>query len=729
MKLVIVESPTKAKTIQRFLSGDFVVKSSYGHVRDLPAKKLGVNVKNNFEPQYVVPLRNKKHITSIKQSLEKSSSLILATDEDREGEAIAWHILQALKIPTTDYRLPTTAGKENKKAVVRSPSAVSVHRIVFHEITKSAIEKALKSPREIDMDLVDAQQARRILDRLVGYKLSPFLWNKVAKGLSAGRVQSVAVRLIVEREREIENFKKQEYWSIEAMLLQQSTTNSQHPTEFTASLIKKDNKIIDKLEIKNKEEADKILKDLEGAEYRVQNIDKKETKKNPLPPFKTSTLQQSAWQKLKYPAKFTMGLAQALYENGFITYHRTDSLNLSEQSLQSAQEFIIDNYGKNYWAGAARRFKTKSKGAQEAHEAIRPTDPSAAPEKLSKELDKKQLKIYDLIWRRFIASQMSKAVFDSTAVDILASPVILSSSRGGAKNLKKDSSATPRSQGDTATFTFRANGQTMKFDGFLKVYPMKFSENELPSLKKDEILDLKELIPSQHFTQPPARYNDASLVKKLEELGIGRPSTYAPIISTIQDRRYVEKNEEKRFKPTEMGFKVNDMLVEHFPEIVDYQFTAKIEEELDEIAEGKIKWAPVIKEFYEPFAKHLDEKYQNVQKIKTEEKTDRLCPECGGELVIRESRFGKFFACKNFPKCRFTEAITNSTGVVCPKCFEGEIVERRTKRGKIFYSCSKYPKCEFALWQKPTGEKCPKCGSLLTYTPKGKEKCSNKECK
>ncbi len=681
MKLVIVESPTKAKTIQRFLSNDFVVKSSFGHVRDLPKGKLGVDIENNFAPHYVVPLAKKKTVNELKKTFAKVSSLILATDEDREGEAIAWHILQALKL---------------KKDKAQKEKPIIVERIAFHEITKPAIQEALKKPREIDMDLVDAQQARRVLDRLVGYKLSPFLWHKVAKGLSAGRVQSVAVRLIVEREREIQNFNPQEYWSIEALLKKQTDAR-----EFLASLIKQGDKPIGKLDIKNEKEAKKISEDLEGAEYKIANIEKKETRKNPLPPYATSTLQQSAWQKLHFSAKMTMAIAQNLYENGHITYHRTDSLNLSEQSLSAAQKFITEKYGKNYWAGSFRRFKTKSKGAQEAHEAIRPTDPFAMPENLAKNLEKNQLKLYDLIWRRFLASQMAPAVFDSTAVDIEA----------------KD-------------YTFRANGSMMKFDGFLKVYHLKISENDLPSLEKNELLDLKKLIPTQHFTQPPARFSTRQrLVKTLEELGIGRPSTYAPIISTIQERHYVEKNKKKNSAPTEMGFKVNDMLVEHFPEIVDFQFTAKMEEELDEIAEGKIKWVPVIKDFYGPFVENLDEKYKNVAKIKTEEAIDRICPECGGQLVIRQSRFGKFIACKNFPKCRFTESLSNSTGVVCPKCLEGDIIERRTKKGKTFYSCSKYPKCEFALWQKPTGEKCPKCGSLVILTPKGKEKCSNKECK
>jgi len=456
MKLVIVESPTKAKTIQRFLSGDFLVKSSLGHIRDLPKGKLGIDVENDFTPQYVIPRLKSKIVTALKKDLSKASVLVLATDEDREGEAIAWHISQAISL---------NKSKDKNKNL-------KTERIVFHEITKSAIEEALKNPREIDMDLVDAQQARRILDRLVGYKLSPFLWYKIAKGLSAGRVQSVAVRLIVEREREIQNFKPQEHWSIEALLAKNPKPKNQKPNkyqfqnsnaqnEFTATLIKKDDALIGKLDIKTQKEADKILEDLEDAEYRVESIEKKGTKKNPLPPFQTSTLQQTAWQKLKYPARFTMGLAQQLYENGLITYHRTDSLNLSEQSLKSAQNFIVQNFGQKYYAGSPRKFKTKSKGAQEAHEAIRPTDPQNIPEKLSANLDKKQLKLYDLIWRRFLASQMSQAIFDSTAVDI------------AAKN-----------------YIFRANGSIMKFDGFLKIYHIKFSENELPPLEKNEILNL-----------------------------------------------------------------------------------------------------------------------------------------------------------------------------------------------------------------------------------------------
>jgi len=701
MNLVIVESPIKSRTIQRFLSSDFVVKSSYGHVRDLPKKELGIDIENNFMPKYVVPISARKRLYEIKKVLPKSKKVILATDEDREGEAIAWHLTQALKIDT-----------------------LKTERIVFHEITKPAIEKALQNPRGIDMNLVDAQQARRILDRLVGYKLSPFLWKKVAKGLSAGRVQSVAVRLIVEREREIENFVPQEYWTIVATLLKIKDKRLKD-NEFEAILIKKDNEIIPKFGIKTKEEADKIIKDLDGSQYQVANIEQKEIKRNPLPPFTTSTLQQTAWQKFHWPAKFTMQIAQQLYESGLCTYHRTDSLNLSDLSLFAAKKFIIEKYGQKYWAGYLRKFKTKTKGAQEAHEAIRPTYPQNTPQAVSQKLEKNQAKLYDLIWRRFIACQMSQAIFDSMTVDIEAKPPLNPPLKGGMGGI----SSPPFEKGGMGgIYTFRTTGQTLKFDGFLKVYPIKFEEKELPPLEINEILKLIKLIPSQHFTQPPARYSEATLVKKLEELGIGRPSTYAPILSTIQERLYVKKNKEKKFVPTEMGILVNDMLVQHFPEIVDYQFTAKMEKDLDKIAAGQTKWVPVVRNFYQPFEKQLNKKYQEVEKAKTEEKTERTCPSCGGQIVIRSSRFGKFYACKNFPKCRFTEPIINSTGVLCPKCFEGEIIERKTKKGKIFYSCSKWPKCDFALWDKPTGEKCPKCGSLLILTNKERVRCSNKEC-
>ncbi len=668
MILLLVESPTKARTLKTFLGKNYEVKASFGHVRDLPKRELGVDVENNFEPKYVIPPKAKKIIAELKKDSAKAENTILATDEDREGESIAWHLQEALKL-------------KNPK------------RIAFHEITKTAIENALKSPRHIDMNLVSAQQARRILDRIVGYKISPFLWKKVAKGLSAGRVQSVAVRLIVEREREIEKFIAQEYWSIEALL-------KKIDKEFTAFLIKKDGKSVDKLEIRNKTEADKILQDLNNADYIVEKVEKKETKKYPAPPFTTSTLQQTAWQRFHFPAKMTMSLAQRLYEEGYITYHRTDSLNLSETALLSAKKFIAEKFGNNYWAGKILKYKTKSNSAQEAHEAIRPTYADKTPESLNK-IDSRQLKLYTLIWQRFIACQMAPAVFDSVSADIKAED-----------------------------YTFRANGQTLKFNGFLKVYPVKFEEKELPALEKNDKLGLIKLGSLQHFTEPPARYTDASLIKTLEKYGIGRPSTYAPTLATIQDRNYVEKNEQKRFIPTEVGIIVNDVLVKNFPEIVDIDFTAKMEKELDEIADGKDTWQKTCKDFYIPFAKNLEKKYKEVTKSSFVEKTDKICPKCGAPLVERLGKFGKFYACSKFPECKYTESIengNNNLGIKCPKCKEGKIVVRKTKKGKIFYGCNKFPKCDFALWDKPINELCSKCGSILVE--KGKNiKCSNKEC-
>ena len=672
MQLIIVESPTKSKTLQEFLGSKYRVLSSYGHIRDLPKGDLGVDIENNFKPKYVIPTKSKKTINLLKDEVKKADLTILATDEDREGEAIAWHLAQALSL-------------NNKNPY---------QRIAFHEITKSAIEQALKNPRKIDMKLVDAQQARRVLDRIVGYKLSPFLWKKIARGLSAGRVQSVTVKLVVEREREIEKFQPQEYWSIIALL--QKIKDG----EFEATLIKEDNKVIPKLGIKAKDEADKIVKDLEGAKYKVQNIEKKETKKNPLPPFTTSTLQQTAFRRFHLSAKQTMRIAQNLYERGFITYHRTDSLNLSSLALGTAKKFISQNYGQNYYQ--FRKYKAKGR-AQEAHEAIRPSYPNKTPDKLKiqAKLDDNQFKLYDLIWRRFIACQMAQAVFDSTSIDIQA------------KN-----------------YIFRATGQTMKFDGFLKIYPIKFEEAIIPDLKKEEILELIKLNPQQHFTQPPARYTEASLIKALESEGIGRPSTYAPIISTIQERNYIEKNEKRYFQPTEIGLVVNDLLVEHFPKIVDIKFTANMEQDLDKVAQGQKKWKKLIEEFYSPFSQNLEKKYKEVSKKEfTETPTEKKCPKCGAPLLIRLGKFGKFYACSKFPKCKYTESLPENTlNIKCPKCKKGELVEKRTKKNKIFYGCNKFPECDFALWDKPTGETCEVCGSLLVEKNK-KIRCSNKECK
>jgi len=591
MKLIIVESPTKARTISRFLEPGYRVVSSLGHIRDLPKAEFGVDIEHNFQPKYVIPAKARKNVNTLRKEVKKTNLVILATDPDREGEAIAYHLVQVLNL------------NKDKK----------YQRIVFHEITKPAIEKALKSPGDIDMNLVNAQQARRILDRIVGYKLSPFLWKKVSRGLSAGRVQSVAVRLVVEREREIQNFVPQEYWTIEALLEKtkhpQQTLPGSSLNRFKAILVKKNGKAIPKLGIKSKEEAEKDVKNLEKVEYQVEKIEKKEVKKNPPPPFITSTLQQVAWQKFHWPARMTMRLAQQLYENGKITYHRSDSLNISDLALKKAREFIIKNYGEGYYQ--LRKYKTKSKTAQEAHEAIRPTYPDNKPEMLSSKLDKNQLKLYDLIWRRFIACQMKPAIFDATTIDIKA-----------------------------GNYTLRASGQVLRFEGFLRVYPLKYEENQLPPLEVNEPLRLIKLISSQHFTQPPSRYTEATLIKELEKNGIGRPSTYAPIISIIQERNYVEKNDKKRFQPTEIGKTVNDILVKHFPEIVDIGFTAKMEKELDEIAQGKREWTDMVKSFYQPFEKNLKKKYELVKK--NVEKTEKICPKCGSALLLRMGKYGKF---------------------------------------------------------------------------------------
>jgi len=669
MNLIIVESPTKAKTLQKFLGKNYEVLSSFGHVRDLPKSTLGVDVEKNFQVKYLVPQKAKPKVKILKTEAKKAKEVILATDEDREGEAIAWHLAEVLKL-------------EDPK------------RIVFHEITKTAIEKALESPRKIDVNLVNAQQARRVLDRLVGYKLSPFLWKKIMRGLSAGRVQSVAVRLICERETEIKKFIPVEYWGVEAKLFKDK--------KFLANLVAKDGKNIDKLEIKNKAESDNILRKLENAQYIVQKIEKKETQRNPKAPFTTSTLQQTASSKLGFGAKRTMMMAQKLYEKGHITYHRTDSLNLSTQSQAQAKKFIIESFGKNYWPGFERTFKTKSKSAQEAHEAIRPTHPENIPDTLNKKakLRPDEFKIYRLIWQRFLASQMQEATFDSCSIDIKAN-----------------------------SYTFRATGQTIKFNGFLKVYPTKFEEMDLPTLKEKEILELKELLAEQHFTQPPARYSEATLIKVLEKQGIGRPSTYAPTLDTIQRRNYIEKDENRKLKPTNIGIMVDEMITKNFPQIVDIQFTAKMEKELDEIALGKDTFQKTLKDFYMPFEQILKEKEKSVEKLDLTEQTDKICPKCQSKMVIRLGRYGKFYACSKFPECKHTEPIAKPTlGITCPKCGQGEITEKTTKRKKIFYGCSNWPKCDFALWDRPVNQFCPDCNSIMIEIKNKEIKCSNKTC-
>ncbi|MDP3057037.1 MAG: type I DNA topoisomerase [bacterium] len=727
MNLIIVESPTKAKTISKFLSDDYIVRSSYGHVRDLPKSKLGVDTENDFEPEYISNPKSKKHIAELKSIAADADKIILASDEDREGEAISWHLAQILN-------LGEFGSKKGKK---------KYERIVFHEITKSAIEKALANPRQIDMHLVDAQQARRVLDRLVGYELSPLLWKKIRYGLSAGRVQSVAVRLIVEREEEIKKFIPDEYWEIKTLLQKASVKSRSNPEtqtkkdeSFTARLVKVNDETLSKLGIKTKTEAEKIKNELDGAKYKVLEIKKKETGRNPLPPFTTSTLQQASSNTFGYSAKQTMMIAQQLYEGmelgaagpvGLITYMRTDSLNLSEDSLAAAKTYITEKFGREYAANEPRKFKTKSKGAQEAHEAIRPTNPARDPESIKEFLDSKQFKVYQLIWQRMMASQMASAIIDSTSVDINAE----------AANKKN--------------YTLRANGSIIKFDGFLKVYPTKSEDVILPILEKEEKLDLINTATEQRFTSPPPRYNEASLIKALEEFGIGRPSTYAPTISTIEDRGYVEKIE-KRFHPKEIGVLVNKVLVEHFPQIVDIKFTAAMEESLDEIAENKKQWVPVIKEFYGPFKKNLIKKEKEINKKDlTEEKSDEKCPKCGSPMIIKLGRFGKFMACTNYPDCKTTkpmgeekalkESLINEKcalcgapmqvkygrfgaflgcnkypecknikkiekliGMKCPKCGEGEIIEKKGKFKRIFYGCNQYPKCDFTNSKNPINE-------------------------
>ncbi|HEX8973902.1 MAG TPA: type I DNA topoisomerase [Patescibacteria group bacterium] len=741
MKLVIVESPTKAKTISKFLGKGFSVKSSFGHVRDLPKSDMGIDIEKDFAPHYITPTKARTKVSELKKAAEKATEVILASDEDREGEAISWHLVEALGLE-----------KKNKKPY---------SRIVFHEITKGAIEKALEHPRTIDINLVDAQQARRVLDRLVGYELSPFLWKKIRRGLSAGRVQSVALRLIVEREREIEKFKSEEYWTISAELKKQGL-----PEQFNANLLEQNGSKLEqpiKLElfageyktkksvITSKKQAEEITAELKEARFEIASISEKETLRTPPAPFTTSTLQQAAINTYGYSAKQTMSLAQKLYEQGFITYMRTDSVNLSLEFLVNAKKAIEQIFGKEYALESPRYYKTKSKSAQEAHEAIRPTYPDRTPESLAGSLEPQQLKIYRLIWNRTLACQMQAARLKTVAADIAAH---------GKKN----------------EYLLRANGSTVMFDGYLKAYSGKTaaSESFLPALAKGDTLEAIDVIANEKSTTPPPRYNEASLVKVLEEHGIGRPSTYAPTISTVIERKYMDKNEEKRLYPLEIGLLVNDILVEHFPEIVEIGFTAQMEQNFDEIAEGQKKWVPVIRDFYEPFHKNIEDKTKTVKK--EEEKLDRKCPLDGGDLVVKFGRFGKFIACSNYPTCKYTEKteaekkedeensgiicdkcghpmivkrgrfgaflgcsnypecknimkIEQKTGLKCPKCGQGDVVARKSKRGKMFYGCNRYPDCDFVMWNKPTGEMCPECGQPLAFAAKGKIACSNKECK
>ncbi|PJB51435.1 type I DNA topoisomerase, partial [Candidatus Berkelbacteria bacterium CG_4_9_14_3_um_filter_39_23] len=616
------------------------------------------------EPKYVITPSRRKTVKDIKEIAEQAEIVYLATDLDREGEAISWHIMQAAGLQSQTSNLKSQNHKQKQK----------VYRITFHEITKSAILDALKNPRALNMDLVDAQQARRVLDRLVGYKLSPFLWRKVMKGLSAGRVQSVAVRLVVEREEEIEKFKPDEYWEILASL------KNKKDQEFPAKLVSKDSKTIDKLQIKSEKDAKEIEDELENEKYQVAGIVSEAVEKYSFPPYTTSTFQQDVTYKLGFSAKRAMRLAQDLYEAGKITYMRTDSVNLAWIAINSIRKYIGEQIGKDYLPEKPRGFKTKTKGAQEAHEAIRPTFVGTVHSDLkNKKFTEDHFKIYDLIWKRAVASQMKPAILDTQKIDIIA-----------------------------GKYGFSASAQQIKFDGFTKVYPVKFGEQEMAEVEKDEILALQKLNKSQHFTKPSARYNQASLIKKLEELGIGRPSTYASIVDTIQQRGYVNF-QNRYFMPTDTGRIVNKMLVDNFSNIVDYKFTAKMENDLDDVADGKLPWQKAVGDFYVPFEKNLKEKEEKVQKQEIEIEGDgEPCSKCGKPMAVKTGKFGKFLACTGYPDCKTTKNIQQKIGIKCPDCKDGDVIERRSKKGKMFYGCSRYPDCKFVSWTRPAPPKVEK---------------------
>ncbi len=680
-RLVIVESPAKARTVGRFLGGGYEVKASIGHVRDLLRSKLSVDIENDFTPTYRVPNEKRQVVKELTEDAASAEEIYLATDPDREGEAIAWHLIAAAKMDPDRVR-----------------------RVVFHEITNDAINEAFEHPRAINMDLVDAQQARRILDRLVGYQITPLLWERVRGRLSAGRVQSVAVRLIVEREREIQAFVPEEYWTIEAELTPQSA-DGRAPTPFLARLVKISG---EKAELHNKEEVDPHLRVLERSEYIVEEVKRGTRHRRPSPPFTTSTMQQDASRSLGFSARKTMSIAQQLYEGveiaegtvGLITYMRTDSVNVATQAQDEARAFIKETYGEAFVPQEPRVYKTRTKGAQEAHEAIRPTSVLRTPRDLQPYLSRDQYRLYNLIWMRFVASQMTDAVYDTLRVDIGAGL-----------------------PGEKRVYLFRASGSILKFQGFLIVYEETRDEDViseedeevgriLPDMSAQERLRLLRLLPEQHFTQPPPRYTEASLVKTLEEYGIGRPSTYAPILSTIQERGYVQR-EDKRLTPTETGFLVNDLLVEYFPNVIDVAFTATMEDMLDQVAGGERKWVPMMREFYGPFEKQVQHAQANMPTVHMDENVGRDCPVCGSPLIVRWGRYGKFIGCSKYPECRHTEPWLEKIGVKCPMCAIGDIVERKTRKKRIFYGCSRYPECDFTSWKRPLPPPCPNCGGLL----------------
>ena len=680
--LVIVESPAKAKTIEKFLGkSHYTVKASVGHVRDLPKSTLGVDIENNFEPRYINIRGKGDVIKELKKEAKKSKRVYLATDPDREGEAISWHLAYILGIDERDEC-----------------------RIEFNEITKDAIKKAIKNPRSIDLKLVDAQQARRVLDRLLGYQISPILWAKVRKGLSAGRVQSVTTKLICEKEREINEFVPKEYWSLE---IEGKTEDKE---SITFKFVSFNN---EKIDLNSEEDVNRILENIKDEKLVVEKIESKTRRKSAPKPYTTSMLQQDAANKLSFTTKKTMMVAQELYEGvdikgegtvGLISYIRTDSKRISDEAREKSKSYILEELGEKYYKNHTDKKDGKEKKkVQDAHEAIRPTSVLRTPESIKASLSKDQFKLYNLIWRRFVASQMEDSEFDVLNVDCKIGDAV-----------------------------FRATGSVMKFDGYTKIY--NFTEREdkiLPPIKENDELEVSEFIPCQHFTQPPARYTEASLVKTLEELGIGRPSTYAPTITTILNRGYVEK-QGTSLHPTELGMIVTDILDVNFQKFIDVDFTVQMESKLDEIEEGDIEWKRVVSEFYKPLEEAIKEANEKIEKINMDEETDEICELCGSNMVIKYGRFGKFMACKNYPECKNTKPLVNKVGVKCPKCKEGEIILRKSKKGKAFYGCSNYPECDFISWYKPTGEVCKECGSYMIEKRtknETKEVCSNKECK
>lgn len=681
MNLVIVESPTKARTISKFLSRNYKVVASMGHLIDLPRSKLGVDIDNNFEPSYITIRGKGKILKELKEAGKKAKKVYLAADPDREGEAICWHLSRALKL---DPEEP--------------------FRVEFNEITKDAVKAAFKNPRLIDANRVNAQQARRILDRLVGYQISPLLWRKIRSGLSAGRVQSVAVRLICEREEEIDNFVAKEYWSLDALLLDNASN-----TSFKSSLDRFKRK---KIELQNSSEAEAVIEAVRNESFIVDKITKSQRKRRPPAPFTTSSLQQEASSKLGFTSRKTMTIAQQLYEGinvgsgetvGLISYIRTDSTRTSAQAQEEARALIGEKYGASFIPEKPPQYKSK-KGAQEAHEAIRPTSVRREPGMIKQYLSREQNRLYKLIWDRFLACQMNPALFDQVRVNIAA--------------------------GD---YSFKATGSTLRFPGFLVLYKSEDDDKDtiLPILEEGDSLKLLDLLPEQHFTQPPPRYNEASLIKTLEEKGIGRPSTYSPIIETIQSRGYVIK-ENKAFKPTELGCVIVELMIAFFPEIIDIDFTVRLERQLDEIEEGQQDWLKVIIDFYDGYFKdRLAEAEEKIEKVEvTPEVSTEKCPQCDSQLVYKHGRFGRFLACPSYPECKYTKNIVKETGVECP-LDGGMLIERRSKKGRVFFGCSNYPDCSFSVWNKPLRTRCPRCGSLMTEHKKGGNRvarCSNKDC-